>query len=152
METILFLIIVGVISTIFGKTKSTQGKSRNKPFSVGNMKDIRTLFDEYTNEKPRETFSDETKTHTEVPQNLIKNLEKEYVQVRQESEASRTRMAVTRQQAEQVIAPTTKVNQQETNIPVALENPDATTIVNGIIWSEILGEPRAKRPYFSKRR
>jgi hypothetical protein len=152
LETILFLIIVGVISTIFGKTKSTQGKSRNKPFSVGNMKDIRTLFDEYTNEKPRETFSVDTKTHTEVPQNLIKNLEKEYVQVRQESEASRTRMAVTRQQTERVIAPTTKVNQQETTIPVALENPDANTIVNGIIWSEILGEPRAKRPYFSKRR
>jgi hypothetical protein len=152
LETILFLIIVGVISTIFGKTKSTQGKSRNKPFSIGNMKDIRTLFDEYTNEKPRETFSVETKTHTEVPQNVIKDLEKEYVQVRQESEASRTRMAVTRQKAERVIAPTTKVNQQEMTIPVAFENPDANTIVNGIIWSEILGEPRAKRPYDSKRR
>jgi hypothetical protein len=152
LETILFLIIVGVISTIFGKTKSIQGKSQNKPFSIGNMKDIRTLFDEYTNEKPRETFSVETKTHTEVPQNVIKDIEKEYVQVRQESEARRTRMAVTRQQAERVIAPTTKVNQQETTIPVAFENPDANTIVNGIIWSEILGEPRAKRPYDSKRR
>ncbi|MGG3562194.1 hypothetical protein ABES03_11380 [Neobacillus rhizosphaerae] len=152
METILFLIIVGVISTIFGKTKGTQGKAGNKPFSVGNMKDIRTLFDEFTKEKPRETFSVETNTHMEVPKNLLKNLENEYVQVRQESEASRTRMAATRQQAERVIEPATKIKHQEITKPVALENPDVNTFVNGIIWSEILGEPRAKRPYLSKRR
>jgi hypothetical protein len=35
------------------------------------------------------------------------------------------------------------------NIP--FEKPDEKAIVNGIIWAEILGEPRAKKPYFPRK-
>ena len=31
------------------------------------------------------------------------------------------------------------------------ERPDKKTIINGIIWAEILGEPRAKKPYLPKK-
>ncbi|WP_413308686.1 hypothetical protein AA0X95_10695 [Bacillus sp. 1P10SD] len=149
METILFMIIVGIISTIVGKSKSNQGKPRSKPFSVEPMKDVRTLLDEFINKKPRETFSVETKTDSK--QSPLDNFEKEYEQVRQESESSRTRMAAARKQAEKIIVPSKVDNHQQAESS-SLEHPDLNTLVNGIIWSEILGEPRAKRPYFSKRR
>lgn len=151
METILFMIIVGVISTIVGKSKNNQGKSKGRPFSVDPMKEVRTLFDEFTNNKPRETFSVETKTSSESKERPLGNLEKEYEQIRNESEASRTRMAAARQQDEKIIVPS-KVDDQHQFEPPGLEQPDPHTLVNGIIWSEILGEPRAKRPYFLKRR
>lgn len=151
METILFMIIVGVISTIVGKSKNNQGKSKGRPLSVDPMKEVRTLFDEFNNNKPRETFSVETKTSSESKERPLGNLEKEYEQIRNESEASRTRMAAARQQAEKIIVPSKEDDQHQFE-PPGLEQPDPHTLVNGIIWSEILGEPRAKRPYFLKRR
>lgn len=146
METILFMIIVGIISTIVGKTKSNQVKPGSKPFSMGQLKDVGKLFDEFTNNKPRETFSVETEKHTESKQRSLDHLQKEYEQVRQESETSRKKMAAGRQQAE-----SSKIDDHQQTESLSLEHPDSNTLVNGIIWSEILGEPRAKRPYFQKR-
>lgn len=150
METILFMIIIGVISTIFGKAKANQGKNGSKPFSVNNMKDVRTLFDELTNNKPRETFSVDTKIKTEK-KGPIQSLEKEYEQVRHESEASRARMAAARKKTEIEKGTAAKIPHYEETEPLHLENADSNSLVNGLIWSEILAEPRAKRPYSLKK-
>lgn len=150
METILFMIIVGIISTIFGKAKRSQGHSPKKPFSTNGMEDIRTLFKEFTNNELGETSPIRTDQKTALPQNNIKNLEKEYQQVRQESESSRMGMAATRLQSEKLKDQTMQARENESD-PIISNDPDPKTLINGIIWSEILGEPRSKKPYLAKR-
>ncbi|MFJ7729757.1 hypothetical protein ACIQXV_27100 [Neobacillus sp. NPDC097160] len=150
METILFMIIIGVISTIFGKAKRSQGQSPKKPFSTSGMEEIRTLFKELTNDEPKKTRPIKTELKPELPQNSSKNLEKEYQQVRLESESSRMGMAASRLQSEKLKEQTIQTRQNESD-PIISTDPDPKTLINGIIWSEILGEPRSKKPYIAKR-
>jgi hypothetical protein len=159
LENLVFLIIIGIVSAIFGKAKSNRGQSQNKPFSTNSMDDIRTLFKELTNNESRETtpineprkmspIKAEQKKVTE--QNNFKNLENEYLQVRQESESSRIGMATSRQQSEKIKDLEMKDKHEEGRTIIS-EYPDAKTLVNGIVWSEILGEPRSKKSYFANK-
>jgi len=150
LETILFMIIVGIISTIFGKAKRSQGQSTKKPFSANGTEEIRTLFKELTNNEPAETSPIKTEQKAVLPQNNNRSLEKEYQQVRQESEASRMLVTASRLQSEKVKEQTMKAIQDESETIIS-KDPDPKTLINGIIWSEILGEPRSKKPYFAKR-
>lgn len=150
METILFAIIIGIISAIFSKVKSNQSQSKKKPFSMNGMKEIRTNFDELTNNEPKETSPIKAVPKAETPQNKLKNLEEEYLQARKESEISRKRVAQARKQNEVAKELENKVKREESETLLS-EYPDAKTLVNGIVWSEILGEPRSKKPYFAKR-
>lgn len=159
LEALLFMIIVGIISAIFGKAKSNQGQSKKKPFSMNGMEDIRKLFNELTNNEPRETSPMEKSSKispikaeqkAEKLQPNLNSLEKEYVKVRQESESSRIGMAISRQQSEK-LKDQAKTERHEEGATIISEYPDAKTLVNGIVWSEILGEPRSKKPYFAKR-
>lgn len=151
METILFLIIAGVLSTIFSKGKSKGTTSAKKPFSTKSMKEIRNLFTEFTNNEMNKTRPIKSDIKADSHINNLKTLEQEYQQVRQESESSRMGIAASRQQAEKTNERSIKSKLEE-NEAVNLEKPDANTLVNGIIWSEILGEPRSKNPYRAKRR
>jgi hypothetical protein len=150
VETILFLIIVGILSTIFGKGKRKGTPSAKRPFST-NSKDIRTIFKEFTNYVPSKTSPINSELKTESLKHNLKDLEKEYQQVRQESEISRIGMATSRQLAEKNDEQPI-MHKHEDGETIIFEKPDANTLVNGIIWSEILGEPRSKKPYMTKRR
>ncbi|MFZ7945445.1 hypothetical protein [Neobacillus sp. 19] len=150
METVLFFIIVGIISTLFGKAKRTQGHSPKKPFTANGMEDIRTLFKELANEGAEQIRPKKTEQNKELAQEKMKNIEQEYLQVRQESEASRTGMAAARLQNEKLENQTIKPRQAESE-PMISKEPDSNTVINGIIWGEILGEPRSKKPYFARK-
>ncbi|EKN64677.1 hypothetical protein BABA_23058 [Neobacillus bataviensis LMG 21833] len=150
METILFFIIVGIISTIFGKSKRTQGQSPKKPIKVSGMEDIRTLFKELKNEVSLPAAPIKSEQKVEVLQKSNRTLEQEYNQVRKESESSRKALAASRLQREKMKEQTIEVSKDECEPSISME-PNAQTLVNGIIWAEILGEPRSKKPYFPKR-
>ncbi|WP_040207945.1 hypothetical protein [Neobacillus jeddahensis] len=154
METILFMIIIGVLSTIFGKAKKKQGRSSKKPLLTNSMQEFRTMFKEINKpvqagKVPNQT---EIKMADKTASVLIseKKLETEYLQVRQESEVSRVGMSTIRQQAEKISAQTSR-GEQEDDESMVSTHPDAKTLINGIVWAEILGEPRSKRPYLSRR-
>ncbi|MCM3725173.1 hypothetical protein M3226_05595 [Neobacillus cucumis] len=146
METILIMIVVGVISMIFRKTKNNQGQSIRKPFG-NRLGDIQTMIKDIT-DIPKDTMAKQTENKQGLLQSNQGKLEKEYLQVRQESEAGRMGMAVARTQTanEGPIK-----NQEEIKFTIA-ENPDPRTVITGIIWSEILAEPRSKNPYTVKKR
>ncbi|WML40604.1 hypothetical protein RCG19_02640 [Neobacillus sp. OS1-2] len=150
METILFFIIVGIISTIFGKTKRTQGQSPRKPFKVSGMEDVRTLVKELTNEVSHQAAPVKSAQKVEVLQENNRKLEQEYDQVRKESESSRRALATARLQREKMKEQTVAATMDEDEPNISTE-PNAQSLVNGVIWAEILGEPRSKKPYFPKR-
>lgn len=155
MNTILIMIVIGVITSMFSKAKNNRGQSQNKPTSPSGIGEIRKLFQELTDQEISEPSRIKEPTRpnpviveqkTAAPQNL----EKEYLQVRTESEFSRERAAASRQQKE-ISKERVKKDKQEEAGTIFSEYPDAKTLVNGIVWSEILGEPRSKKPYFAKR-
>jgi hypothetical protein len=143
LETILFLIIVGILSSIFGKGKGKRKPTRTKPFTANNFDDFRTLFDkQVSDDHPKNV--EQVSTGQRVSQEInLQDIEKKYQQVKQNSDPVRIGKSNSHS--------TTKIALKSEQEDIFSENIDDKTFINGIIWSEILGEPRAKRPYFPKK-
>lgn len=131
METILFLIIAGILSSIFGKAKGKSKQGRIKPFTAKGFNDLRTRVEQSTGK-----FTTGKPANEDTP---IQSIEEKYQEIKQKP-------VVARSQASQVA---TRIEVEPEND--LFEKPDDKDIINGIIWAEILGKPRAKNPYFSKK-
>jgi hypothetical protein len=141
METILFLIIAGILSSIFGKAKGKSNPRRTKPFNAKGLNDIRTQFEQQMMNKPRKSGQISTGQPALQDTNLPSLLEEKYLEIKQKP-------VVPLKQLEQPVE-STLLEVDSTDI--SLEKPNEKTIINGIIWAEILGEPRAKKPYTSRK-
>jgi hypothetical protein len=140
METILFLIIAGILSSIFGKVKGKSNPGRIKPFTAKGLTDIRTRAEQQMMNKPRNPGQIST-GQPAVQDTHLRSLEEKYLEIKQKP-------VVPIIQLDQPIDSTLV---EVDSAVVSLEKPDEKTIINGIIWAEILGEPRAKKPYFSRK-
>ncbi|MBM7651682.1 hypothetical protein [Neobacillus cucumis] len=144
MESILLMIVIGVISIIFRKSKNNQRPLKGKPTSQ-RLGDIQTMIKEMTDNISKDTIARKTEKKQAPLQSDQTKLEAEYLQVRQESEASRLGMSAARKHIENINS------NEEINLPTT-EDSDQRAVLNGIIWSEILSEPRSKKPYTFKGR
>lgn len=134
METILFLIIAGILSSIFGKVKGKSNSGRTKPFTAKGFNDFRTKLEQQMENTPR---TEQISTGKPViKETHFQDLEK-YEEIRQNPVMSNVQAG-----------PMISVEPSEDD---SLKKVEEKTIINGIIWSEILGEPRAKKPYFSRK-
>jgi hypothetical protein len=141
METIIFLIIAGILSTIFGKAKGKSKPGRTKPFTAKGFTDIRTQVEQQMRNKPAKPGQISVGQPVKADNNLP-GIEGKYLEKKQKH-------VVPIKQMEMPIESTLlKVDSTD----VSLEKTDEKAIINGIIWAEILGEPRAKKPYFSRNR
>ncbi|WHY65757.1 hypothetical protein [Neobacillus sp. SuZ13] len=143
MESFLFMIIIGIVSIVFRNAKGKKGESRNKTFSKGTFEEIRNLVKKQLDiEESRTNGPLKPKNTPTVPKDNLGHLEKKYLQLKQEPEVKRIGMTVAQHKSEKV-----KVNPgHEDGSEISL-NPDEKALINGIIWAEILGEPRSKKPY-----
>lgn len=146
METLLFLIVIGILSTIFGKGKGKNNRTfqNSKPFTANTFGDIKKFFQ---TELPKEI-------QTEFKEVVNKeNIQEEYQKVNREITDSQSKWA----SSQQLERPSSRMSASapekvEEEQPILSEKPDSNTIINGIIWAEILGEPRSRKPYFSNKR
>jgi hypothetical protein len=142
METILFLIIAGILSSIFGKAKGKSNSGRRtKSFPAKGFDDFRTKVEQQMM-GPR----NKGQISTGQPANKVTDLqsmEEKYQEIKQNP-------VVTKSQVKQ-LQPSKVVRIEEVSDDISFEKPDEKTIINGIIWAEILGEPRAKKPYFPRK-
>jgi hypothetical protein len=144
LESIIFIIIAGILSTIFSKAKGNNG-SKNKPFIATQFDDIRKLFEQEEDNEPAETPEKVSRGQQVIQEVNLQDIEKKYQQMKQVSEPiqySRTE-------------PKNRMNKPRPKLKadgIVLGKPDKNPVINGIIWSEILGEPRSKRPYLAKKR
>ncbi len=145
METIIFIIIAGIFSTIISKAKGNS-TPKNKPFTANRFDDVRTLFETQVAEPKQLDTSEKVSRGQQVLQEVnLQDIEKKYQQMKQVSEPSR----VSRDDSQN------RMNKPRPKLEVegiVSGPPDKNTVINGIIWSEILGEPRSKRPYSAKNR
>jgi hypothetical protein len=145
MGTLTFIIILGIISSIIGKVKANNPKNQNKPFSVSNLDDIKELF-------KGKLEQNQVKRHVVKPPESTKgNFRGKYQKVKQETLVNQPIEQLEDViKVEQVISPLSDVK-KETHVTHRAAS-EADQIINGIIWSEILGAPRAKKSYFSSKR
>ncbi|WHZ01783.1 hypothetical protein QNH48_22770 [Neobacillus sp. YX16] len=143
METILFLIIAGILSSIFGKAKGKSNSGRRtKSLPAKGFDDFRTKVEQQMMGVPR----NKGQISTGQPANKVTDLqsmEEKYQEIKQNP-------VVTKSQVKQ-LQPSKVVRIEEVSDDIPFEKPDEKTIINGIIWAEILGEPRAKKPYFPRK-
>ena len=142
METILFLIIVGILSSIFGKAKGKNNPGRTKPFSAKGFDEFRTKVEQQMMGVPRNKGQISTGQPAKKETNL-QSMEEKYQEIKQYPGISGTQI--------KKLHPNKGVNIEVESDNIPFEKPDEKAIVNGIIWAEILGEPRAKKPYFPRK-
>jgi hypothetical protein len=143
METLIFLIIVGILSSILGKGKG-RNISKGRSFLPNGFEEFKTLIQKQMEHPPITTVKQELSKPLEKKEETI---EEKYHQVKEivvkENQLSRNEpdqmMPVIESQKQRV--------QDEKNI---MSN-DSNTILNGLIWSEILGEPRSRKPHFPRK-
>lgn len=148
METLLLLIIIGIISSVFGKGKGNKQGPNRKPLTRNTFEEMKTLFQDKSPEPVKTEFK-------EIKQTIPENVEKRYVKTQQE--INDNDQPVRRQSYQERIEkldrkvkePVANEGQEE---PLFTKDPDAKVLINGIIWSEILGEPRSKKSHFTSRR
>jgi hypothetical protein len=146
LENLIFMIIIGIFSVIVGKSKIKQGQPKNKPFTKKAFEEIRTQVNKQLSYEEKSKTSPIKKVRTtKMPLNNLENLENKYQQIKQESEVSRIGMTVAQQEVNKVEVKTGPADS------LYSLNPDEKTLINGIIWSEILGEPRSKKPYLPRK-
>ena len=129
METLFFLLIIGILSAVFGGGK---GKKRSQPFRSRFERTIQTVgpkrpnlvYEEKVESVPVETITVGDKMETEEPW----------------ARPSRSRKERNQQGPK-----------QEENDSIAAVDVEDDSLINGIIWSEILGEPRSKRKYYARK-
>lgn len=132
METILFLIIVGILSSIFGKRgKRNQGPL--KPFTAKGFDDYRTKVEQQIGKKPEQTTTGKPIISEPPPLSM----EQKYQGIKLTSVVSSEQEG--------------PMKYMESTDDDPLNKLEEKTIINGIIWAEILGEPRAKKPYNSRK-
>ncbi|WP_066257688.1 hypothetical protein [Neobacillus drentensis] len=151
METVVFMIIIGIVSIIFRNAKGKTGQSghsRPKTFTMETFEEIRTLVKKQLNqdEIPTTEALKTKNTRSETQLDHQEKLENKYLQLKQESEVKRIGMSGAQQNIDKVVV---KSGQEEGGI-VSLY-PDEKTLINGMVWSEILGEPRSKKPFFTRK-
>jgi len=143
------MIIIGVLSSVFGKSKG-KGKgnnqpSKDKPFSVNSFDEFRTLFqNQLTNSVP-EKMKPIQHEQMDLQPAKMENLDEKYLQMNRDAQIGspnpKQQIRARAKDSDDLVI--------ETN-PFVSVRPDAKVLINGIIWAEILGEPRSKKPYSAR--
>lgn len=148
----LVIILIAVISSFFKKKKENPAPNHNKPKQSGKaqqrpqrsvVEEARDLF--------KELVADETKP---IPRKTEKKVRRPK-QSAETAKASLTRSEPLSEGLQEAVLDT-----MQTANPTAALSPDTTPkkklemsedhIIDSVIWSEILGPPRAKKPYMRK--
>jgi hypothetical protein len=147
LETLIFLIIVGVLSTIFGKAKVAGKQTNRKAFLPSGLEEFKTLINKQIEHPPRSTIQNEV---VKKPLKKIEEtIEEKYLQVKETLENEIGSIQPVPTISNEIGDPIKQVEINDHNL--LLEDGKPQTVLNGIIWSEILAEPRSKKSHFSRK-
>ena len=139
---LILILLIGIISSFF-KNKNKDGKQKsheNKPAQKGNrtFDELKDIFQEFNR-----TFQEEAKpvVNSEKVLEAKESIQSAYMEKVEESSLPRNVERVK-------TLPVSKASKSQPQIQLQV---DETKIVDAVIWSEILGPPRAKNPRFKNR-
>lgn len=142
---IIFILLVAVVSSLFRKKKEnvshTKGQERtsqpkkSNPFSPTALEEVREVFKEVTR-----SFSSPTTTSNRKRENPSHELIFEAKQ--QVEELNQSHLTESIHSDAPILQTVMKEKQRDKVIEL-----DETKLVDAVVWSEILGPPRAKKPF-----
>jgi hypothetical protein len=143
VETLIFLIIVGILSTIFGKGK-VRNRSKGRSFSPNGFEEFKTLIQKQMEHPSLTTVQHELSKPFEKMEETI---EEKYLQVKEIRVKENELIHTVPAQSVPVLDHQKQMVQDEKY----KISDDSNAILNGLIWSEILGEPRSRNPHFPRK-
>jgi hypothetical protein len=142
---IIFIILVAVISSLFRKKKENvshskgQGKTsqpkKSNTFSPTSLEEVRDVFKEVTRSFSSPTTSSNRKRENPSYEE-IKGVNQ------QEEELNQSNLTEPLHSDVPILQTVMQEKQRDKVIEL-----DETKLVDAVVWSEILGPPRAKKPY-----
>ena len=148
---IILFILIGLISSIFNKVKGNgQDNQNQRP-----QRPVRPASPPVEMSRPAETEPEREPrpTFSERSTNALNDIQKVYLERKQHAEkapseprnSERGRLSIGN------TSPRSRLPLEKSE-PAIDFKPDRDNLIEGIIWSEILGKPRAKKPYSAGRR
>ncbi|MDP4083466.1 MAG: hypothetical protein Q8934_02510 [Bacillota bacterium] len=131
MSTFILVIIIGIVATVFSKMKEVNTGKTHSNSVFPYKRDLQEIY-----KRLKENLKAEEETVFSEP---LK--EKEFKVEPGEQVVKRVEISPAKPKEEIPILESTNSNQQL----------DQKKLVDAIIWSEILGEPRSKKPYLSRK-
>jgi F0F1-type ATP synthase assembly protein I len=142
MEGLIIAVIIGLVTTIFNRVKessSEENRPKPKPISAGN---------------PSQTYREEPRTkreplreepvytlQTQFEDNK-KNIESKYAQLKKQESDYKDQVKMQRSKVNSI------KDKKKSQYSIDFENQD--DIVKGFIFSEVFGQPRAKKQHHRK--
>jgi hypothetical protein len=136
LETLLFLIIAGILSSIFGKGRGRKTSRR------GGFEEIRTLIDKQLG------IEKQSAPQKAPPVDVSPSVEAKSRQVKQVRENIEVPVIPVPVPAKETVEIRMQDVKEEDS---KIEELNPQTVLNGLIWAEVLGEPRARNPYFPRK-
>jgi hypothetical protein len=148
----LVIVLIAVISSFFKKKKENPAQNHNRPKQAGKAQQRpQRSFVEEARDLFKEFVSDETRP---IPRQTEKKVRRPK-RSEETAEASLVRLEPSSAGLQEAVLET-----MQTVNPSAALTPDTTPkkkletsedhLIDSVIWSEILGPPRAKKPYMRK--
>lgn len=134
----ILILIVGGLMSVF-KRQSDGSESKRKPVKVPTQRNMSPS----SSSRKAESIPAQTMEHKEeksLTGQLTSDLEKRYEEIRGR-----------KQEKEDIPVPNNLSSTNKQKRRSKQKSFNRKKIVDGIIWSEVLGQPRAKRPYHPKR-
>lgn len=148
METLILLIIIGALSALFRKGNNRAAKP--KPYPGKSCGELLALFKSETKANLPKLVKPVVKEVKTGPSNQTYRSENSPVQQRQSRKLLESSLALSAQpqkESRKLLLP-----EENPSSMLVTEEVDTESLINGIIWSEILGEPRARKPYIARRK
>ncbi|MFE8703211.1 hypothetical protein ACFYKX_21770 [Cytobacillus sp. FJAT-54145] len=151
----LLVILIGLISSIFKRMKGTQEeprKSQPKPFVESGPFD----FEQQPRQEQPVQRMEPVPQQTYEP-NPLGKIEQEFLEKKKKAEeklAALKKQQATAQKKAETIQSHRRLNQVKEKIETTEPEQvhvDNQKLVDAVIWSEILGPPRSKRPHSANR-
>lgn len=152
MESLLIAVIIGIISVFYSKKKEEANGKAGFWSYVAEMKNLLDPGQKTTQQQVQQSHAHASATAPWQDKSLLNSLEKEYNEKKKESY---------RKKQASSLKETKQVKNQIGQFPMSGKNDEPSkaseleverqTLVNAVIWSEILGPPRAKVPYLQSK-
>ncbi|HAQ08700.1 MAG TPA: hypothetical protein DCR24_14765 [Bacillus bacterium] len=146
---IILFILIGLISSIFNRIKGNAQDSQNqRP-----QRPVHPASQPLDRSRPAETKREPRPVIIENSTEALSDIQKVYLERKQRADkaSSESRGPERGRLSTGTTSPRSRLHSEKAEQVINF-NPDRNNLIEGVIWSEILGKPRAKKPYSAARR
>lgn len=152
METLLFAVIIGIISAIFSKKKEEASGRKGFWAFISRMKELLDPEQKTTQYQAQKSPAPAPSAAPWQDSTLLRSIENEYNEKKKEAYKKKQANSLNEiKQENDQNRPAQLASKYEETIKSPELEVGEQSLVRAVIWSEILGPPRSKSPYLVNR-